>query len=225
MTKLRNTTLALLATAIFAVPALAGPGHDHGKGHDHAADHAHKAKVGEMAPDFELIDHAGNTHKLSDYKGKVVVLEWINPECPFVVRHYNEKTMTTLAAQHSDVVWLAIDSSNDGKTIATAASSKAWADKYSMAHPILLDNSGKVGHTYQAKTTPHMFVIDAEGKLVYDGAIDSDPRGNAEDRVNYVAAALEAVKAGKPVETATTKPYGCSVKYATTQEKQAKASR
>lgn len=221
MSRLRTTTFALLALVALAAPAFAGPGHDHGKGDDHKM---MKAEVGHMAPDFELVDHMGKTHKLSDYAGKTVVLEWTNPQCPFVVRHYNEDTMTKLAAANPDVVWLAIDSSSDGKTIVTAETASAWAKKESISYPILLDSKGKVGQMYQAKTTPHMFVINAEGKLVYEGAIDSDPRGNGENTVNYVAEALAAVKAGKAVETASTKPYGCSVKYGSS-EKQASASR
>lgn len=216
-----TTASALLALVVFAAPVLAGPGHDHGHDGDHEM---MKAEIGKAAPDFELVDHAGNTHKLSDYAGKTVVLEWTNPLCPFVVRHYEADTMTKLAAAHPDVVWLAIDSSSDGKTVVTAESASAWAEKESITYPILLDSKGKVGHMYQAKTTPHMFVINAEGKLVYEGAIDSDPRGNGEDTVNYVADALAAVKAGKAVETASTKPYGCSVKYGK-MEKQASASR
>lgn len=200
--RIRNLALLTLAVVALSVPAVAGSGHDHG--HDHA-----KAQVGHAAPDFELVDHAGNVHKLSDYAGKTVVLEWTNPQCPFVVRHYDADTMTKLAKANDDVVWLAVDSSN----FVTAESASAWAKKEDITYPILLDASGTVGKTYNARTTPHMFVIDAEGTLVYDGAIDDDPRGNKDGATNYVAAALASVKAGKDVATATTKPYGCSVKY------------
>lgn len=199
--RFRNLAITGLAVVALAGTAVAGPGHDHG--HDHG-----KAAVGHPAPDFELVDHDGNVHKLSDYAGKTVVLEWTNPECPFVVRHYNADTMTDMAA-NNDVVWLSIDSSH----FVTAESASKWAKKEDIAYPILLDASGEVGKMYNARTTPHMFVIDAEGTLVYDGAIDDDPRGKSDAPTNYVAAALQAVKAGKAVETATTKPYGCSVKY------------
>jgi peroxiredoxin len=172
------------------------------------AEHAHK-----MAPDFELTDQNGKVHKLSDYHGKVVVLEWTNPTCPFVVRHYKADTMTNLAAKYGeDVVWLAIDSSN----FVTAESASKWAEAEGITYPILLDASGEVGQMYEAKTTPHMFVIGAEGELLYDGAIDDDAAGKSESPTNYVEAALTSALAGQPVETAQTKPYGCSVKYAKT---------
>lgn len=221
---IRKTLMAVAALALMAAPAAADCGScgneahakDHAEGKAHA--HAH-ATVGEAAPDFTLVDHAGNEHSLSDYEGKTVVLEWTNPTCPFVVRHYKADTMTNLAEANSDVVWLAIDSSN----FVTAEAAAEWAEKEGINYPILLDANGKVGRMYEAKTTPHMFVINGEGTLVYNGAIDSDPRGNAEGEVtNYVATALKSVKAGKAVETASTKPYGCSVKYM--EKKDAKAA-
>lgn len=203
--RFRNLAVAAIAVAgLTASAVVSQAGGEHGHGHDHG-----HAQVGQKAPDFTLVDHAGNTHKLSDYAGKVVVLEWTNPECPFVVRHYNENTFIDMAKNHEDVVWLSIDSSY----FVTAESASAWAKKEEIAYPILLDASGEVGHMYNARTTPHMFVIDTNGTLVYDGAIDDDPRGNAESRTNYVAAALKSVMNGEKVETATTKPYGCSVKY------------
>jgi len=169
------------------------------------------AEVGKPAPDFTLTDASGKEHKLSDYKGKHVVLEWTNPTCPYVVRHYDAKTMTTTADKSGDeVVWLAVDSSNFVK----AEDAKSWKDKHGISYPILLDPSGDVGRTYAAKTTPHMFVVDKEGTLRYSGAIDDDPRGEKKDgATNYISATLEALKAGKEVETSQTKPYGCSVKY------------
>jgi peroxiredoxin len=169
------------------------------------------AEVGKPAPDFTLTDASGKEHKLSDYKGKHVVLEWTNPTCPYVVRHYDAKTMTTTAdASGDDVVWLAVDSSNFVK----AEEAKAWKEKHGIAYPILLDAKGDVGRTYAAKTTPHMYVVDKEGVLRYSGAIDDDPRGEKKgEATNYVTTTLEALKAGKEVETSQTKPYGCSVKY------------
>jgi peroxiredoxin len=198
--------LALVFAVAFASPALAHCGKC-GVGEAHA-EHSH-----EMAPDFELTDQNGKVHKLSDYHGKVVVLEWTNPQCPYVVRHYKADTMTNLAAKYGeDVVWLAIDSSN----FVTAESASKWAEAEGITYPILLDASGEVGQMYEAKTTPHMFVIGAEGELLYDGAIDDDAAGKSESPTNFVEAALTSALAGQPVETAQTKPYGCSVKYAKT---------
>ena len=182
------------------------------------------AVVGHKAPDFSLVDHAGNTHKLSDYAGKIVVLEWTNPQCPFVQRHYSEGNMTMVdtAAKFAgdEVVWLAVDSSK----FVTAESASAWAKEKGMAHPTLLDASGEVGRMYGAKTTPHMFVVGTDGTLIYNGAIDDDKTGKASDPTNYVAAAVSAAMHGEAVAQGTTKPYGCSVKYAEMKEKPAMSS-
>jgi len=172
---------------------------------DAHAEHSH-----EMAPDFELTDQNGKVHKLSDYHGKVVVLEWTNPQCPYVVRHYKADTMTNLAAKYGeDVVWMAIDSSN----FVTAESASKWAKAEGIEYPILLDASGEVGHMYEAKTTPHMFVIGTGGEVLYDGAIDDDAQGKSDAPQNYVEAAVASALAGQPVKDPQTKPYGCSVKY------------
>lgn len=179
------------------------------------------ATVGEPAPAFTLTDLDGKTHRLADFKGKAVVLEWVNPECPFVVKHY-EKSGNIPALQKAaladGVVWLQINSAAAGKQgDYEAAKAKAWQEKNAVAAAAYLrDSDGKVGKAYDAKTTPHIFVINAEGTLVYNGAIDSIRSGNAEDIAkadNYAKAALAAVKAGKPVEKAVTQPYGCAVKY------------
>lgn len=179
------------------------------------------ATVGEPAPAFTLTDLDGKTHSLADFKGKTVVLEWVNPECPFVVKHYEKSgnlPATQKAAVADGVVWLQINSAAAGKQgDFDAEKAKAWIAKNSVAATAYLrDSDGKVGKAYDAKTTPHIFVINAEGALVYNGAIDSIRSGNPEDIAkaeNYATAALAAVKAGKPVEKATTQPYGCSVKY------------
>ena len=168
--------------------------------------------VGDQAPDFTLSDTAGNVVSLSDFKGKIVVLEWLNPDCPFVQRHYKAGTMKKLATAYGDkgVVWLTINSTN----YMDAAANAKFKNDNNLSSTILVDQAGKVGHLYEAKTTPHMYIIDGEGRLVYNGAIDDDPRGNkGESTVNYVAVALDEVVAGKAVTTAETKPYGCSVKY------------
>lgn len=173
-----------------------------------------KAKVGEPAPDFTLMDHDGKEVTLSALKGKPVVLEWTNPTCPYVVRHYTDKTMSKThdaSGGTDEVVWLAIDSSH----FVTAEKAASWREKEGFAHPVLMDASGEVGKIYGASTTPHMFVIDSEGKLVYSGAIDDNDRGDKkpEEVTNYVGKALEALKEGKPVDVTETKSYGCSVKY------------
>ncbi len=172
---------------------------------------AFAADVGQTAPDFTLKDESGATHSLSQYRGKVVVLEWTNPECPFVQRHYEDKTMQkTLAAfAGQPVVWLVIDSSNFN----TPEKSAAWKKQQGFSAPVLQDPSGTVGHSYGATTTPDMFVVDAQGKLRYAGGIDDDPHGRNPQAVNYVRQAVEAVLSGKPVPVTTAPPYGCSVKY------------
>jgi peroxiredoxin len=168
--------------------------------------------VGQAAPDFTLNDSAGNRVSLADYAGKVVVLEWLNPDCPYVKRHYKAGTMKNLATQYGaqGVVWLTINTTN----YMDAAANAKFKAAHEIPYSILVDQSGEVGHLYGAATTPHMYIIDGEGTLVYIGAIDDDPRGNKGDgAVNYVAAALDEVLAGNAVSTAETKPYGCSVKY------------
>lgn len=170
------------------------------------------AAIGKPAPSFELPDETGKTHKLSDYKGKTVVLEWTNPGCPVVQRHYDAKTMHDVTGKlGDDVVWLAIDSSHTVKP----ADSAQWKKDNEMTWPVLQDPSGATGIAYGAKTTPHMYVIDPEGVLRYAGAIDDDPFGKKEqaERVNYVVEAVQAIAAGKDVAKPETKAYGCSVKY------------
>lgn len=194
-----KTATAIILSAAIAGTAAAGSGVD----------------VGEKAPDFTLNDTAGHEVGLADFKGKVVVLEWTNPDCPFVKRHYQEGTMKNLASATSEsmgVVWLTINSTNYMDAAANAGFVKAEG----ITWPVLVDQDGAVGHAYGAATTPHMFVIDAEGTVVYEGAIDDDPRGNMEAgaRTNYVSDALNDIAAGKAVSTPETKPYGCSVKYA-----------
>lgn len=169
------------------------------------------ATVGEPAPDFTLTDQAGQEHRLSQYRGRIVVLEWINPECPYVKRHYEAGTMTKLVQSFPEdrVVWLAIDSSHFVKP----EDSQAWREQHSVPYPILQDPSGTVGRRYAARTTPHMYVIDQEGILRYAGGIDDDPRGTSENPTNYVEPAVNALLKGEPVATQTSEPYGCTVKY------------
>lgn len=169
-----------------------------------------KAELGKAAPQFTLNDSSGRPVSLSDFSGKVVVLEWVNPQCPFVQRHYQSGTMKTLADRYSGkVVWLAINSTNS----ATPADNTAWINQYALSYPILSDQDGRVGKAYGAKTTPHMFIVDQQGRLVYRGGIDDDPQGSKADKTNYVEKALDQVLAGQAVAQAETRAYGCSVKY------------
>lgn len=179
------------------------------------------AQVGQPAPAFTLKDTHGTAHNLSDFKGKTVVLEWINHECPFVVKHYSGGAMQALQKEYSGkgVVWLSICSSAPGKQghMSPEQWNKTTAEKGAAPTAVLLDEDGAVGKLYQAKTTPHMYVINPEGVLVYAGAIDSIKSTNAADipkATNYVKAALDEVLAGKPITTASTEAYGCSIKYA-----------
>jgi peroxiredoxin len=175
--------------------------------------------VGSMAPAFSLKDLNGKTHSLADYKGKVVVLEWVNPLCPFSDRHAREKTMSNLAKKHGGtggVVWLGINSTNaNHDNFLQPAEHQAWSKKNGVNYAVLYDETGKVGKAYDAKTTPHMFIVDEQGKIAYNGAIDDDPSGRtaAAQRLNYVDGGLIAELAGKKADPAATKPYGCSVKY------------
>src|SRR5690554_2754635 len=172
--------------------------------------------VGQPAPDFTLVDETGTSHTLSQYKGKTVVLEWFNIPCPYVNRHYDAGTFDTILKENGgtdEIVWLAIDTTHDN----TPADSVAWKEKADekreYSYPILQDPSGEVGRLYEAKTTPHMFVIDAEGTLRYMGGIDDDPRGQSDEPTNYVSAALTAMAAGEDIATTEATPYGCTVKY------------
>ena len=185
----------------------------------HADAHA-SAKVGEKAPDFELVDSNGKSHKLSSFSGKVVVLEWFNKGCPYVQKHYESQNMQSLQKKYTDagVVWLTVISSAPGKQgfEVGAEANQTRADWKIASTATLLDPKGEVGRLYAAKTTPHMYIVDTKGALVYNGAIDSISSSKKEDvskAENYVAGALDLLNAGKPVKLASTKPYGCSVKY------------
>ena len=171
------------------------------------------------APDFTLKDIDGNEHKLADYAGKYVVLEWTNYDCPFVKKHYENGHMQELqkTLTGKGVVWLTINSSAPGKqgNYDTAEWKQRLADNGSQPTAVLLDPTGTVGKAYGASNTPHMYVIDPEGAIVYQGAIDDNPswKGDPSEANNYVASALDAAMQGNPVEPAVTKAYGCSVKY------------
>lgn len=193
---------AFAVTVALSAPALAAP------------------KVGAPAPAFTAIDTNGKSHSLADYKGKTVVLEWHNVDCPFVKKHYNSGNMQALqkAATADGVAWLTVNSSAKGLQghLTPQAANELLAAQKAAPTAYLLDTDGTVGRLYEAKTTPHMYVIDPKGTLVYMGAIDDKPTANPEDiktANNYVTAALASLKANKPVENAATKPYGCAVKY------------
>jgi peroxiredoxin len=181
-----------------------------------AAVPAHAVAVGETAPAFQLKGVDGKTYSLADFKGKAVVLEWVNPNCPFSDRHAREHTMSDLHKKYGKVAWLGINSTNpDHRDFLKPADYQTYNTKVGIVYPTLYDETGKVGHAYDAKTTPHMFIIDPQGKVVYNGAIDDDPSGRRAraERTNYVDGGLTSQQAGKAIDPASTKPYGCSVKY------------
>jgi AhpC/TSA family len=195
-------TLIALSLSLFAGSALAA------------------ATVGKPAPDFTLTDLNGKAVKLADYKGKHVVLEWHNPNCPFVVKHYDSGNMPGLQGKYDvkDTVWLSINSTNTAHQdyMAPAKLKTYLAEKKASPDAYMTDAEGTVGIEYGAKTTPHMYVINPAGTLVYAGAIDDKRSTKLEDvktAKNFLVAALDESKAGKPVSTANTQPYGCSVKY------------
>ena len=180
---------------------------------------AASATVGQAAPDFSATDALGKTRKLSDFKGKHVVLEWTNPGCPFVVKHYGGN-MQALQKEFTarGVVWLSVNStSKDAYDYLEPAKLMAWkAEKKGSASAMLMDESGKIGQLYSAKTTPHMVIINPLGVLVYAGAIDSVPSARVEDiklATNYVRQGLNEALGGKAISTPSTRAYGCSVKY------------
>lgn len=209
----RAITNVITAGTLLGVAALAGL--------HHAVAAVEPAKVGTPAPGFEVKDIDGKVRKLSEFGGKIVVLEWHNQGCPFVKKHYESGNMQKLQQHVADAggVWLTVISSAPGKQghVTPAEETKYLAEQKSKPTAVLLDEDGKVGKLYGAKTTPHMYVVDAKGTLVYAGAIDDKPSTDADDipgSKNYVAAAFEETKGGKPVTTASTVAYGCSVKYA-----------
>ncbi len=194
--------LAFVALALYACSAAAAP------------------RVGEPAPAFQGKDTQGKTHRLADYRGKTVVLEWTNHDCPFVRKHYIAGNMQAQQreAAAQGVVWLSVISSAPGKQGHVSAAKADGLTRSRNAAPtaVILDPSGEIGRAYGARTTPHMYLIDEAGKLVYMGGIDSITSSNPTDiprATQYVRVALQDLAAGKPVGKSVTKPYGCSVKY------------
>jgi len=177
-------------------------------------------EIGSPAPDFTLNCLGGNPHSLSDYKGKIIVLEWTNPNCPYVVRVYKtDKIIPDLQRKYKEkgVVWITINSTHpEHKDYLPPEKLKEIYAEWQAAYThYLMDPEGKVGRLYDAKTTPHIFIINSDGKLVYNGALDDDPRGqkSKDQKINYVELALEALLNGQEIATPLTKPYGCTVKY------------
>jgi peroxiredoxin len=178
------------------------------------------ARVGDRAPDFTAADTIGQSHKLSEYAGKFVVLEWHNRSCPYTAKHYDSGNMQRLQKEWTarGVVWLTVISSAPGKQGYITAANENEFLKQANAAPtaVLLDPTGALGHLYDAKTTPQMYIINPQGTLIYNGAIDdraTTDRADVNDAKNYVSLALTEALAGKPVSEASTRPYGCSVKY------------
>jgi peroxiredoxin len=198
----RRTFLAAAVSLLIAAPAVAAP------------------TLGQPAPAFQATDADGHARSLADYAGKTVVLEWTNNGCPYVGKHYGSGNMQALQSKATadGVVWLTVSSSApDMQGYFTPATARLWKGKvHSNATAILLDSEGKVGRLYGAKVTPHMFVIDKAGRVVYMGGIDDRPYADPaslKGAKNYVAAALADLKAGRPIAVAVSQPYGCSVKY------------
>lgn len=201
--------LPLILSSTFAIAAFAA-----------ANAFASAPVVGSPAPSFTLPSASGTSVSLDEYKGKYVVLEWTNPGCPFVRKHYDSGNMQKLQAEYTKkgVVWLSIDSSAPGAQgyLIGEDAKKAKQGDYKSATALLLDGDGKIGHLYGATNTPGMLIVNPEGKVIYTGAIDSIASADKDDIIkatNYVATGLDEALAGKPLDKAVSKPYGCSVKY------------
>jgi hypothetical protein len=199
----RLVSLILLSgVLILTAPAIAAP------------------EIGKPAPDFTATDSNGKTVKLSEQRGKIVVLEWTNHDCPFVKKHYGSGNMQALQreAGQQGIVWWSVISSAPGKqgNVTPQEANELTRSRQAAPSAVLLDPEGSIGKLYGARTTPHMYIIDPQGRLVYMGAIDDKPSTNLADvatATNYVRSALQALRQGQPVEPAVTQPYGCSVKY------------
>ncbi|RYY89396.1 MAG: thioredoxin family protein [Comamonadaceae bacterium] len=199
----------MLRRALFVLPALA-----------FATAVAAAPSVGQPAPEIALKDASGRTVKLSDYRGKYVVLEWTNPGCPYVRKHYDSGNMaaTQKDAAARGAVWLSVNSTEkDSGDYLEPAKLVAWQkERQLQPTAVLMDEDGVAGKAYGARTTPHMYIVDPQGRLAYAGGIDSIPSSSKDDiakAVNYVRQGLAEATAGKPISAATTRPYGCSIKY------------
>lgn len=206
----KSKSLFVIVALVFAILA----------GYFYLADAKARAAIGQPAPAFSATDSNGKTHSLADYKGKFVVMEWTNNDCPFVKKHYSSNNMQTLQKTYGEkgVVWLSVISSAPGKQghVDGKGANELTQSRGASPAAVLLDSDGSVGKAFGARTTPHMFIINPEGALIYAGAIDSNDSADPADissAQNYVVAALGDAMANKPVTTPVTRPYGCSVKY------------
>lgn len=212
MTKMILSLLAAAGLMLTAAPSIANA---------EMAAPAPVLALGKPAPDFAAKDISGADQSLAQHKGKIVVLEWTNPECPFVEKHYSKGNMQQLQkdlTKDGDLVWISINSSAAGKEghLTADEAKKNIADGGAAPSAYIIDDTGAIGKLYSAKTTPHMFVIDKDGALVYEGAIDDNDRPDPaviKDSKNYVTAAVASLRKGEKIEIAQTKPYGCGVKY------------
>ncbi len=214
--KLKGLFAAAAASAVVAV-GLAGAQPEHAQ-NDKKKEAQKVAAVGDPAPDFTLTDLDGKEYNLAELtkEGKVVVLEWFNPDCPYIVKHHKTfSTMDDLAEEYKDqgVVWLAINSGDPKQRSADEEYNRQKIEEWGIDVPLAMDADGKVGKAYGAKVTPHMFIIDSSGVLAYQGAIDNDRSEGKLGDVNYVRQALDQVLAGETVSEAETRPYGCGIKY------------
>ena len=174
------------------------------------------SEIGAKAPDFSLTSITGKAVKLSDFRGKTVILEWFNPGCPFVKYAHGEGVIRQEAQKWlgDDIVWLAINSGAPGKQGTDPEENREAVEKWQISYPVLMDPTGEVGQSYEAKTTPQVAVVNPDGVLVFNGALDNAPMGKKKgDPVSHLSVTLEALKAGQPEPNASPKPYGCSVKY------------
>ncbi|MGY6629387.1 MAG: thioredoxin family protein [Wenzhouxiangella sp.] len=203
---MKKHLLTLLSAGLalgLSIPALAAP------------------QIGQPAPDFSVVDTAGTTHSLADFRGQTVVLEWTNHDCPFVVKHYgagNMQDQQRMAREEHEAVWLTVISSRPGSQghVTPEQADELTASRDAFPTAVLLDEDGTMGRAFDARVTPHMYIIDADGILVYMGGIDSNPSANPDDipgATQFVVAALEDMAAGREIAQATTRPYGCTVKY------------
>jgi len=178
-------------------------------------------EIGQPAPDFSVVDTQGQVHSLSDFAGQTLILEWTNHDCPFVVKHYrpgNMQMQQRVAREEHDAVWLTIISSREGEQghVSAEEADELTASRNAFPTAVLLDEDGTMGRAFDARVTPHMYIIDADGILVYMGGIDSNPSANSDDipgATQYVMVALEEMAAGVPISNPVTRPYGCTIKY------------
>ena len=201
--KISHKLIAILAALVLSSGVIAGP------------------EIGQPAPDFSVVDTQGETHSLSDFAGQTVILEWTNHECPFVVKHYepgNMQMQQRTAREEHDAVWLTVISSREGEQghVSAEKADELTTSRDAFPTAVLLDESGDMGRAFDARVTPHMYIIDPEGTLVYMGGIDSNPSANSDhiaSATQFVMVALEEMAAGEEITNSVTRPYGCTIKY------------